>query len=132
MVLGIGDFSSDQTDNPFLQHEPFGYNSDFIRLCFMSYVGKGLTLLFWIAAVYNVIAPQVSPLGAVLHWVAPVVLVIHSIEALFFSRRFASVGRKLPVSDIVQIVVFGGFHLMGLLKKEQAAGRINVSDRNSA
>ncbi|WP_263078757.1 DUF1145 domain-containing protein [Endozoicomonas sp. Mp262] len=98
----------------------------------MLYFGKGLTLLFWLAAIYNTLVPQTSPLGNLLNWVAPAVLVIHSIEMVFFSWRFAAVGRRLPMLDRVQIVLFGGFYLMRLFKKEQAVKQISMGDSNSA
>ena len=89
----------------------------------MSHIGKAITLLFWLTAIYNSMMPLEEPVGAILEWVAPLVLVIHCIEVLFCTRRFAVLGRKLAVTDCIQIMVFGGFHLMCLLRKEHAAQR---------
>lgn len=80
-------------------------------------LGKGLIVLFWLAAIVNLFVPFQEPMGSVLMYMAPVLLLIHTAEHFFFSRRFAAMGAPLTVKDRYMILIFGGFHLMSLMKK---------------
>jgi putative membrane protein len=83
-----------------------------------------LMALFWLAALVNLFSPVADPMGTVLLWGAPALLLMHTAEHFFFSRRFAAMGAPLSVKDRYMILIFGGFHLMSLMKKvpSQAGG----------
>ena len=80
-------------------------------------IGKLLVVVFWATALFNLISPLAEPMGNVLNIAAPVMLVMHIVEYFFFSRRFAAMGKPLSTSDKWMIIVFGGFHLMKLMKQ---------------
>ncbi len=80
-------------------------------------IGKLVVIVFWGTAIFNLFVPMAEPMGNVLNIAAPVVLVMHIIECLFFSRRFAAMGKSLSSRDKWMIIVFGGFHLMKLMKQ---------------
>ncbi|WP_062270475.1 DUF1145 domain-containing protein [Endozoicomonas arenosclerae] len=80
-------------------------------------LGKAVVVLFWLAALLNLFVPVAEPMGTVLKWVAPALLLMHTVEHFFFSRRFAAMGAPLSMKDRYMILIFGGFHLMSLMKK---------------
>ncbi|WP_051786007.1 DUF1145 domain-containing protein [Endozoicomonas numazuensis] len=80
-------------------------------------LGKAVVVLFWLAALLNLFVPVAEPMGSVLKWAAPLLLLMHTAEHFFFSRRFAAMGAPLSLKDRYMILIFGGFHLMSLMKK---------------
>ncbi len=92
-------------------------------------IGKVITVIFWLAALFNLIIPFSDPLGTVLFWMLIAICVIHAVELMFFKKRLAAMGYDLSGSDQLKIFIFGGFHLMVLMK----SGRFNLSgDSNRA
>lgn len=79
--------------------------------------GKIIISLFWLAALRNLFTPFAQPLGAVLLWLLPLILLVHILEQWFFGRRFSAMGAPLSVRDRLMIIIFGGFHLMTLMKQ---------------
>ncbi|WOG25596.1 DUF1145 domain-containing protein [Endozoicomonas sp. 8E] len=79
--------------------------------------GKAVVVLFWLSALWNLFMPVAEPMGSVLNWAAPLLLLLHTAEHFFFSRRFAAMGAPLSMKDRYMILIFGGFHLMSLMKK---------------
>ena len=79
--------------------------------------GRIIVSLFWLAALHNLFSPFAQPLSAVLLWLLPLMLLIHILEQWFFGRRFAAMGSPLSVRDRLMIIIFGGFHLMTLIKR---------------
>lgn len=79
--------------------------------------GKFVISLFWLASIRNLFIPFAQPLYYVLLWLLPLVLLVHVLEQWFFGRRFKAMGTPLSVKDRLLIIVFGGFHLMTLMKQ---------------
>ncbi|AMO56925.1 DUF1145 domain-containing protein [Endozoicomonas montiporae] len=79
--------------------------------------GKFIIGLFWLGSIRNLFIPFAQPLYSVLLWLLPLVLLVHGLEQWFFGRRFQALGSPLSVKDRLLIIVFGGFHLMTLMKR---------------
>ena len=79
--------------------------------------GKFVISLFWLASIVNLFIPFAQPLYSVLLWLLPLVLFVHVLEQWFFGQRFKAVGMPLSVKDRLLITVFGGFHLMTLMRQ---------------
>ncbi|WP_257276137.1 DUF1145 domain-containing protein [Endozoicomonas sp. SESOKO4] len=92
-------------------------------------LGKAVVVLFWLSALWNLFVPMAEPMGAVVKWAAPLLLLMHTAEHFFFSRRFAAMGAPLSMKDRYMILIFGGFHLMSLMKKIPIQA---VGDQHSA
>ncbi|MRI34510.1 hypothetical protein EOPP23_16105 [Endozoicomonas sp. OPT23] len=93
-------------------------------------IGKLVVIVFWVTAIFNLFAPLAEPMGRVLHIAAPAMLVMHALECFFFNRRFTAMGKPLSSSDKWMVIVFGGFHLMKLMKQIPELNSGNQSGNN--
>ncbi|MCP5163010.1 MAG: DUF1145 domain-containing protein [Hahellaceae bacterium] len=85
----------------------------------MLFVGKLITLLFWVCVIASLFSVFPDPVSTLLGWGAVGVLVLHLIEVSLFSARLSSKSIE-PKLDKMMILVFGVFHLLPLLLEEQA------------
>ncbi|PJE78227.1 hypothetical protein CI610_02843 [invertebrate metagenome] len=83
------------------------------------FLGKLLTLLFWIVVVGNLFFPLEGFANSLLYWMIPLVLLIHCGQLIFFKRQLSKLRHHLQWCDGIQILVFGGFHLLSLLKSNR-------------
>ncbi|MDP3846527.1 MAG: DUF1145 domain-containing protein [Pseudomonas sp.] len=75
-------------------------------------LAKALLLLFWVAALVNVLMPFPEPLGGRLGWLAGIILIAHVVEMLLFNRRLQA--RPQPWLERLQVLAFGFVHLRSL------------------
>lgn len=73
---------------------------------------KTLLLLFWLAALVNLLMPFPEPLGGRLGWLAGIILIAHVVEMLLFNRRLQA--RPQPWLERLQVLAFGFMHLRTL------------------
>jgi len=78
-------------------------------------LGKGLSIIFWTAVLYNTQVPFDSPVGPIFSLSAPLILIIHVFEAFFFIRQFK--GRVENLSrHALAVLAFGVFHILEVRK----------------
>ncbi|MBX9755352.1 MAG: DUF1145 domain-containing protein [Pseudomonadaceae bacterium] len=75
-------------------------------------LAKALLLLFWVAALVNLLMPFPEPLGGRLGWLAGIILIAHVVEMLLFNRRLQA--RPQPWLERLQVLAFGFVHLRSL------------------
>lgn len=75
-------------------------------------LAKALLLLFWMAALVNLLMPFPEPLGGRLGWLAGIILIAHVVEMLLFNRRLQA--RPQPWLERLQVLAFGFLHLRSL------------------
>lgn len=80
-------------------------------------LGKIVICFFWLAVFVNIESPLAQPLSSVLFWLGLGVFLVHYFEQWFFNRRLSALGQPLSVKDRLLIMVFGGFHLMTLMRQ---------------
>jgi putative membrane protein len=73
------------------------------------WLGKLLTLLFWLVVLANLLAPFVHPLHFLLNVAGGLLAGLHLLEVMFCNRSLK--GRAHPWLDRLKIVFFGVFHL---------------------
>lgn len=73
---------------------------------------KALMLLFWAAAVLNLVMPFAAPWGLVTHSVAGMLLLLHLLEILIFHRLLAA--QAQPMRHRLHVLLFGVLHLQQL------------------
>ena len=80
------------------------------------YLGKAVTLLFWLSELVNLFQLIPTPLSSFLHFIAVAILAVHAVEVGLFTRLYA---RQLaePKLHKMQILVFGIFHWLDLLRR---------------
>ncbi|MDB2384727.1 DUF1145 domain-containing protein, partial [Endozoicomonas sp.] len=76
---------------------------------------KAVTLLFWLAALFNHVLPMSESLRQGLQWLALSVFIVHCCELIFCHYRCRSAGCRLAMADSVRILIGGAFHLVGVL-----------------
>lgn len=75
-------------------------------------LGKGLTALFWLVVVANLLQPFAQPFALLLHAAGGFILLIHVLELIFFNARIAACPKPARVRS--QVMLFGIFQLLGL------------------
>ncbi len=75
-------------------------------------IAKAVLLLFWLAALVNLLMPFPEPLGGRLGWFAGIILAVHVVEVLLFNSRLSS--RPQPWLERLQVLLFGIAHLRSL------------------
>jgi putative membrane protein len=85
-------------------------------------LGKGLTALFWGVVLANLLQPFAQPFALLLQLLGAGVLLLHGAEYLLFRQRL--MGQTKPAVALLQVLVFGIFHLLALANAptETAAG----------
>ena len=73
------------------------------------WLGKLLTLLFWLVVLVNLLTPFVYPLHSLVELAGGALALFHLLELLFCNRSLR--GRAHPWRDRFQIAIFGVFHL---------------------
>ena len=73
------------------------------------WLGKLLTLLFWLVVLVNLLMPFINPLHLLVNVAGALLAVIHFLEALLCFRSLR--GRAHPWRDRLKILFFGVFHL---------------------
>ncbi len=81
-------------------------------------LGKAVTLTFWGAYLlnFNQIFPET--LNAVLLLGGPLILIAHTIQALFFIRKFKDQLPELS-AHALSVLVFGFFHFLEVSTKDK-------------
>jgi putative membrane protein len=72
-------------------------------------LGKGLTLLFWLVVLVNLISPLISPFHLMVNLAGSLLLMTHLVELVLYHRNLNE--RAHPWRDRLQILVVGIFHL---------------------
>lgn len=73
---------------------------------------KALLLMFWLAALVNLVMPFGSPWALVMNAVAAVLLILHLLEIMIFHRLL--VAQPQPMQHRFQVLLFGILHLQQL------------------
>ncbi|MVV51966.1 DUF1145 domain-containing protein [Pseudomonas sp. PB120] len=73
------------------------------------WLGKLLTLVFWLVVLTNLLIPFVHPLHFLLNVAGSLLAALHLLEVVFCNRSLK--GRAHPWLDRLKIVFFGVFHL---------------------
>jgi putative membrane protein len=73
---------------------------------------KALLLVFWLAALVNLVMPFASPWGLVINALAGVLLLVHLVEILIFHKRLAA--QQEPMRHCLYVLLFGVLHLQQL------------------
>ncbi|ROM99211.1 DUF1145 domain-containing protein [Pseudomonas brassicacearum] len=83
-------------------------------------LGKGLTLLFWLVVLVNLISPLISPFHLMINLAGSLLLMTHVVELVLYNRNLKE--RAHPWRDRLQILVVGIFHVQTLATP--AAGEV--------
>jgi len=83
------------------------------------WLGRLLTLLFWLVVLVNLVMPFVHPLHLLVNLAGVSLLAIHLLELLVFRARFR--GRPAPGRDRLRVLLFGIFHLQTLPTAPEAS-----------
>ncbi|WP_434572233.1 DUF1145 domain-containing protein [Pseudomonas sp. R3-56] len=83
------------------------------------WLGRLLTLLFWVVVLVNLVMPFVHPLHLLVNLAGVSLLAIHLLELLLFRARFR--GRPAPGRDRLRVLLFGIFHLQTLPTAPEAS-----------
>ncbi|WP_434628836.1 DUF1145 domain-containing protein [Pseudomonas sp. Z1-14] len=83
------------------------------------WLGRVLTLLFWLVVLVNLVMPFVHPLHLLVNLAGVSLLAIHLLELLLFRARFR--GRPAPGRDRLRVLLFGIFHLQTLPTAPEAS-----------
>ncbi|WLG97020.1 DUF1145 domain-containing protein [Pseudomonas sp. FP198] len=83
------------------------------------WLGRLLTLLFWLVVLVNLVMPFVHPLHLLVNLAGVSLLAIHLLELLLFRARFR--GRPAPGRDRLRVLLFGIFHLQALPTAPEAS-----------
>ncbi|MFZ3184553.1 MAG: DUF1145 domain-containing protein [Pseudomonas sp.] len=75
-------------------------------------LAKTLLVLFWLAALVNLLMPFPEPLGGRLGWLAGIILIAHVVEVLLFNSRLST--RSQPWLERLQVLLFGVLHMRSL------------------
>lgn len=73
---------------------------------------KALLLVFWLAALVNLLLPFGSPWALVTNAVAGVLLTLHLLEIVIFHRLLAA--QRQPMRHRLYVLLFGILHLQKL------------------
>lgn len=95
-------------------------------------LGKGLTALFWGVVLANLLQPFAQPFALLLQVLGAAVLLLHAGEYLLFKQRLQD--RQKPALDMLQVLAFGIFHLLGLADEQaetDAADRLPLEAENA-
>ena len=82
-------------------------------------LGKGLTALFWLVVLANLLQPFEQPFALLLNVAGAFILLTHALELIFFNARIAA-GPK-PGRVRSQVMLFGIFQLLGLPSEQAPA-----------
>lgn len=75
-------------------------------------LGKGLTLLFWLVVLVNLISPLINPFHLMINLIGSLLLMTHVVELVLYNRNLKE--RAHPWRDRLQILVVGIFHVQTL------------------
>ncbi|RON01747.1 hypothetical protein BK659_24870 [Pseudomonas brassicacearum] len=84
-------------------------------------LGKGLTLLFWLVVLVNLISPLISPFHLMVNLAGSLLLMTHLVELVLYHRNLSA--RAHPWRDRLQILVVGIFHLQTIATPSAAEVR---------
>ncbi|QCY10833.1 DUF1145 domain-containing protein [Pseudomonas sp. MPC6] len=73
------------------------------------WLGKLLTLLFWLVVLVNLLVPFVYPLHVLVNMAGSLLAGLHLLEAVFCFRSLR--GRAHPWLDRLKVLFFGVYHL---------------------
>lgn len=71
-------------------------------------IAKAALVLFWLAALVNLLLPFAEPLSRL----AGIILLVHVVEALMFNSRIQA--RPNPWLERLQVLLFGFVHIRSL------------------
>ena len=77
---------------------------------------KIITLAFWLAALYNLVAPFPGAAATWVNWIALILLIAHSGECIYFNRQIRE-HHANPLTGYVLVLLFGVLHSGQWLKK---------------
>lgn len=85
-------------------------------------LGKAITLMFWLAELFNLFRMIPAPTSQLLHGAAVVILILHLFEVAIMVRLH---GRYLiePKLDKMQVLVFGVFHWLEIMRRIRQTGQ---------
>lgn len=75
-------------------------------------IAKAVLVVFWLAALVNLLMPFPEPLGGRLGSLAGIILIAHVVEVLLFNSRLKD--RPQPWLERLQVLLFGIAHMRTL------------------
>lgn len=85
-------------------------------------LGRLVTALFWVAALYNLIAPFPGQASLWVNIIAGMMLAAHAIECIVFRRQIREHHGDNVAAGCLQVILFGVLHTGQWMKKDSAAG----------
>lgn len=84
-------------------------------------LGKIATLLFWLAALYNLLAPFPGQAALWVNVIAGLLLIAHVVECIVFNRRIREHHRDNLAAGYLMVLLFGVLHTGQWMKKNAPA-----------
>ncbi len=84
-------------------------------------LGKALTLLFWLAAAYNLLLPFPGQVALWVNIIAGLLLAAHAVECIVFKRHIHEHHANNPLTGYVLVLLFGVLHSGQWLQRSKSA-----------